>query len=130
MNHVLVVDDMPENLRLVRRVLAPAGFSISEALDGKDALALASQTMPDLVLVDLRLGEDSMTGYELARKLRGLPGGKKVVLVALSGGAVLDDDATSSEAGFDGFIAKPFDVKRLPETLRLFLAGKAPDGKA
>ena len=130
MNNVLVVDDMPENLRLVRKVLAPAGFSIREALDGKDALALASQAMPDLVLVDLRLGEDSMTGYELARQLRGLPGGKKVVLVALSGGAVLDDDATSSEAGFDGFIAKPFDVTKLPETIRLFLAGKAPDGKA
>lgn len=125
MIRLLAVDDLPENLRLLRKALAETEFDVQLAACGKDALASAASAMPDLILLDLRLGEEEMTGFELARRLRALPGGRRAVIVALSGGAVLEDEAASREAGLDGFIAKPFDVAALPEVLRVYAGRRA-----
>lgn len=124
---ILAVDDMPENLRLLRKLLAPQGFLVLEASNGEQALALAAAAMPDIILVDLRLGQ-GMTGYELARRLRELPGGTAAVLAALSGGAVLEDEALSRETGFDDFILKPFDFGALAGRLKGLLDIKAASG--
>lgn len=121
---ILVVDDMPENLRLVRKLLATQGFSVLEALSAEEALAVAASAMPDILLIDLRLGVGSMTGSELAGRVRKLPGGSGAVLVALSGGAVLEDEAMTQENGFDGFILKPFEFGELSSILKGYLAKK------
>jgi len=122
MTTVLVVDDMPENIRLVRKLLTPQGFRVLDATDAEAALAVAGEAMPDILLVDLRLGAGTMTGYELARRIRKLPGGTAAVVLALSGGAVLEDDAMSRATGFDGFILKPFDFGGFADVLKGFLA--------
>lgn len=122
MKTVLVVDDMPENVVLVRRILGLAGFRVEEALSGEEALNAARREMPDLVLLDLRLGEAGMSGYEAVRRLRDLPGAEKAVLVALSGGAVIDDEEKAREAGFHGFIQKPFDLQSLTDAVTNFLS--------
>jgi CheY-like chemotaxis protein len=124
MTTILVVDDLPENLRLMRKLLSPQGFRVLEAADAESALALAAEAMPDLLLVDLRLGAGTMTGYELARRIRKLPGGAEAVVLALSGGAVLEDEAMSAAAGFDGFILKPFDFGSFAGVLKGYLAKK------
>jgi two-component system cell cycle response regulator DivK len=128
MNTILVVDDLPENLRLVRKLLSSAGFEVFEASDATGALAIASAAMPDMILLDLRLGAGTMTGYELARRLRKLPGGADAVILALSGGAVLEDEAMSRTTGFDGFILKPFRFGEFADFLRDHLARKKGSG--
>lgn len=124
---ILAVDDMPGNLRLLRKLLEPQGFRVLEASNGEQALTLAAAAMPDIILVDLRLGQ-GMTGYELAGRLRKLPGGAAAVLAALSGGAVFEDEAMSRETGFDDFILKPFDFGSLSGRLKGLLAKRAPLG--
>lgn len=122
MKTVLVVDDMPANLVLLRKILVPAGYRVVEAASGEEGLAKARREMPDLVLLDLRLGEFAMTGYELVRRFRELPGGTGAKVVALSGGAVGSDEALVEEAGFDGFISKPIDVAGLPAVVEGYLS--------
>lgn len=129
---ILVVDDMAENLRLVRKLLSTQGYRVLEALNAEDALAIAAATMPDILLVDLRLGAGTMTGYELTGRVRALPGGTDAVILALSGGALLEDGEISREKGFDGFIPKPFEFGELSDLLRSHLAekkGTPPNGE-
>jgi CheY-like chemotaxis protein len=121
---VLVVDDMPDNLRLMRKLLQPEEFRLREAPKAEEALSLAAQEMPDIMLVDLRLGEGTMTGYDLAKRVRVMPGGRAAVIIALSGGAVLEDDALSRETGFDDFILKPFAFASFTGRLKALLAAK------
>lgn len=122
---ILVVDDQPENLRLMRKLLTARGFRVLEADSAERALDAVAAKMPDILLVDIRLGDGAMTGYELAGRIRRLPGGDQAVLVALSGGAELDDDARAPEKGFDGFIMKPFAFAELVDRLLAFRAKKA-----
>ena len=128
MSTVLVVDDMPDNLRLVRRLLTGPDFRVLEALSADEALAISASAMPDMILVDLRLGDGSMTGYELAGRLRKLPGGRAAVIVALTGGARLEDEAESAVPGFDAFILKPFEFGEFSNRLKGYLAEKAKFG--
>jgi CheY-like chemotaxis protein len=65
-----------------------------------------------------------MTGYELAGRLRALPGGGGAVILALSGGAVLEDEAVIRAPRFDGFILKPFEFGAFPDRLKDYLAKK------
>ena len=118
---ILVVDDESANLRLLRKFLSTQGFRVLEALNADSALTLAAAAMPDIVLVDLRLGEGSITGYELAERVRKLPGGTEAVILAMSGGAVLEDEAMSRQTGFDDFIRKPFDFAKLTDRLKGYL---------
>ncbi|HEX4046359.1 MAG TPA: response regulator, partial [Elusimicrobiota bacterium] len=121
---ILVVDDLPENLRLMRKFLPAQGYRMLEALDAEAALAIAASAMPDILLVDLRLGAGTLTGYELTKRVRGLPGGTAAVILALSGGAALDDGELSRETGFDGFVLKPFKLDEFDDLLKGHLAKK------
>ncbi|MFI5344923.1 MAG: response regulator [Elusimicrobiota bacterium] len=121
---LLAVDDMPENLRLVRKLLSTQGFRVLEASNAEEALAIASQAMPEILLVDLRLGAGTLTGFELAERVRKLPGGADAVILAISGGAVIDDEARTRATGFDGFILKPFAFGEFADRLKDSLAKK------
>lgn len=128
MKKLLVVDDMPENLRLLRKLLAPKGYEVSEAGTAEAALEALAGGLPDVLMADLRLGEGRMTGYDLAARVRALPGGRGVVLLAFSGGAQFDDDSAVPATGFDGFIQKPFDFAALASQLEGFLERKKGEG--
>jgi two-component system cell cycle response regulator DivK len=118
---ILVVEDNDKNLKLVRDVLLFAGYEVVEARTGEQGVALAEQTLPDLVLMDLQL--PGIDGTEALRRLRENPATCAVPVVAVTAFAMKEDRERTRRAGFDGYVAKPLSVRALPEQVRSYLAG-------
>ena len=116
---VLIVDDDPLNRKLAREVLRAAGIETLEAARGRDALALARERLPDLVLLDLRLSD--LDGFEALRRLRADPATGRIPVVALT--AVAGAREALLDAGFDGYVEKPIDVEALPVEVRRHCPG-------
>jgi two-component system cell cycle response regulator DivK len=119
---ILVVEDNERNLKLIRDVLAFAGYDIIEAVSGEEGVALAQECLPDLVLMDLQLPQ--MDGAEALRLLRESPSTRAVPVVAVTAFAMKEDRERAFTAGFDGYLEKPISVRALPEQVRGFLDGK------
>lgn len=108
---VLVVDDNEVNRRLARDVLRAAGFRTVEAETGRDAVAVARDARPALVLLDIRLPD--LDGTEVVGLLKAqMP---ELPVVALTS---LEDDGLFPAAGFDGYISKPIDVLEFPRQVQ------------
>jgi two-component system, cell cycle response regulator DivK len=122
---VLVVEDNPLNLKLIRDVLQYRGFDVLTAVTGEEGVATVSGAAPDLVLMDLQL--PGIDGYQALRQIRADPHRGKVPVVAVTAFAMKSDIEQAAAAGFDGYIAKPIDVRALPDQLARFLPG-GPDG--
>jgi two-component system cell cycle response regulator DivK len=124
---VLIVDDHRPNRILARDVLGAAGFDTLEAATGLEAIDLAVEHVPDVILMDLRLPD--MTGVEVARTLFGTARTARIPVVAmsaqpLSGGVWLE------EAGFVGSLEKPIQVRMFPAQVRSFCAARTTDPSA
>lgn len=118
---VLVVDDSGRNLKLTRDVLRAAGFRTLEASSGAEAIALAAERQPEVVLLDLRLRD--MDGADAARELRQAPRTSRIPVVALSALPLEVDSDWLRAAGFSGFLAKPIDVRAFPDQVRRYCTG-------
>lgn len=118
---ILVVEDNPLNLKLVRDVLEFAGYEVVEAHSGEDALRVAQEAPPDLVLMDLQL--PGIDGSETLRRLRQAILGRNVPVVAVTALAMAEDREQASQAGFDGYLEKPISVRALPGQVEAFLTG-------
>ena len=118
---ILVVEDNPLNLKLIRDVLQFAGYHVTEASSGEEGLKVAEQDPPDLVLMDLQL--PGIDGTETLRRLRqgGLPSG--VPVIAVTAFAMAEDRNRAAQAGFDGYVEKPISVRALPGQVEAFFAG-------
>ena len=115
---VLIVDDIDDTAEASAEFVRSLGHEVAVASNGTTALELFQKFQPDLALIDI--GLPGMSGYELARRLRELPGTEKVSLVAITGYAREEDRKASAEAGFDLHLVKPVDtirLKRLLDTL-------------
>lgn len=112
---ILVVDDVRDLADSLAMVLETSGAVVRVAYDGPAALELFAAFEPDAVLMDLGMPE--MDGYETARRLRRLPGGENVMLVALTGWGQDEDRRRAEEAGFDKHLVKPVDVEALESLL-------------
>jgi type IV pilus assembly protein PilB len=121
---VLVVDDQPANLALVRKVLQPAGFEVGEARSGAEALALAQETHPDLILLDMHLPD--LHGLDVLRKLRETPRGAAIRVLAMSALAASEDREAWLQAGCVGTVEKPINVHTFPQEIAAWLPGGAP----
>ena len=120
---ILVVEDNPLNLKLIRDVLEFEGFDVLTAQSGEEGLTVASSGWPDLVLMDLQL--PGIGGHEALLRMRSDPRCSSVPVVAVTAFAMKDDIERAEEAGFDGYIAKPISVRALPKQLAAFLPGGA-----
>ena len=116
---ILVVDDNPQNVKLVTYVLEARGFVVNAAANVEEATTSIVQQRPDLVLMDVQLpGTDGLT---FTRQLRADPATKDLVVVAFTAYAMRGDDQRAYEAGCDGYLTKPIDTRAFPGQLAEFL---------
>jgi adenylate cyclase len=115
---ILVVDDVPENVRLLEAVLAPHGYDVVSATDGSAALELADSAKPDLVLLDVVMPE--MDGYAVCRQLRAREQTAVLPVIMLTS-SVGPEKTQAIEAGADDFIPKPFNHHELLTRVRSLL---------
>jgi len=119
---ILVVDDNQDSRELVVKVLKNKGYEMVEATDGEEALERAVAEKPDLILLDISIPK--LNGYEVARILKGKEEFKNVPIVALTAHAMKGDRAKALEAGCEGYISKPINVRELPAQIKSFLRGR------
>lgn len=119
-HRILVVEDNPLNLKLVRDVLTASGYEVVEAQTGEAGVSLAADCAPDLVLMDLQL--PGIDGYEALRLIREDPRVAEVPIVALTAFAMREDRERTARAGFDGYLSKPISVRELPAQVGDFLS--------
>lgn len=126
MDRVLVVDDMPETRRLMRRVLERARFVVSEAATGEAGLAAIRREGPDAVVLDLRL--PGMSGFDVARAVRADPDPVVAAtpILACSASVQAEVRREALDAGCDAFEGKPFDVRTFPELIEGLIAQRRP----
>ncbi len=106
MSHtILVVDDNEVNLKLAREILITRGYEVVGAHRGEQAIELARQHRPDLVLLDMQLPD--IDGLEVLRRLRSLPETQTLRIVAMTAQAMSGARERFLAAGCDGYIAKP-----------------------
>jgi len=118
---VLIVDDNEKNRKLARNVLRAAGFRTLEAATGVEAVTLAVEHVPDVVLMDLQLPD--MNGTEAAGKLAGNERTARIPLVAVSATPLEGTGGWLEEAGFAGSIEKPIRVGTFPDQVRRYCGG-------
>lgn len=114
---VLVVEDHRDSAEMLCEVLQVYGCVTRIAHDGPPALEAAQSFKPDIALIDISLPQ--MDGYEVARRIRQLPGLGEIKLVALTGHSEAAHRSRSEQAGFDRHLVKPVD----PEELRRLIGG-------
>jgi two-component system, cell cycle response regulator DivK len=113
---VLIVDDNDRNRKLARDVLRAARFRTLEAATAAEGIALASEHLPDVVLMDLRLPDAD--GTEAVRTLRAEPRTSRIPVVAVTALPLDARDDWLFDAGFAGYIAKPIDTDAFPDVVR------------
>ena len=117
---VLIVDDNQKNLKLARDVLRAAGFRTLEAASGSEAIRLAAEHLPDVILMDLRLPD--MDGTHAARALGGVARTARIPIVALSALPLDGRGDWFFAAGFAGYLEKPISVGEFPDQVRSYCA--------
>jgi two-component system, cell cycle response regulator DivK len=116
---ILAVDDQEDNRRIFRDLLTTVGFEVIEAIDGEEAVALAAQHVPDLILMDIQL--PGIDGYEATRRIKASPLLKAIPVIAVTSYALTGDDSKAFEAGCDAYVAKPFSPRALLAKIRTYL---------
>lgn len=120
--HILIVDDESRVTNALRRTLAYEGYSVSTALDGESALALARARPPDLVILDLML--PGIDGLEVCRRLRAA--GDEVAVLMLTARDTIADRVAGLEIGADDYLVKPFALEELLARVKALLRRRHP----
>jgi len=117
---ILIVEDNTDSRELVLKVLKNRGYLLMEAADGEDALLKATEQLPDLILMDISIPK--IDGFEVTRRLKEMENFKDIPIIALTAHAMKGDREKALEAGCDGYISKPINVRQLPDQIQAFLA--------
>jgi adenylate cyclase len=115
---LLVIDDTPQNARLLEAMLSPRGYSVAVASSGSEGLQKVRSEQPDLILLDILMPD--MTGYDVCRRLREDPETRLLPVVMLTSSGD-QDKVDAIEAGADDFIARPFNLQELLSRVRSLL---------
>ena len=121
---ILIVEDNERNRKLARDVLQFKGFRTLEAATAAEGIALAEAHHPRLVLMDIQLPD--LDGTAALARLRAVAATASIPVVALTAFAMKDDRDRFLAAGFDGYVAKPIDVRQFPDQVRQFCERAAP----
>jgi CheY-like chemotaxis protein len=121
---VLVVEDNPTDLKLVRVLLELEGYTVTTAGSAEEALALLGHLRPLMLLVDIDL--PGMSGLDLTSRLRAAPARSTLPILAMSSTAGSDAPGLAAAAGCDGFLVKPIDVGRFPAAIARATARRPP----
>jgi two-component system, cell cycle response regulator DivK len=119
MNLVLIIEDNDKNLKLVRDVLRVKGYATIEATNAEDGIVLARDRKPDLILMDIQL--PGMNGIDALRVLRADPATATIRAIAVTASVMQQDRNLITDAGFDGYVGKPINLKEFLDAVRTTL---------
>jgi CheY-like chemotaxis protein len=120
-NTILCIEDNPDNMMLLSRILGASGYTLKKARTGLDGLAIADAEPVDLILLDINLPD--IDGYEIARRLRANPNEnvRNLPIIVISANALKGDDQKALALGVNVYLSKPIDITELYEKVELFL---------
>lgn len=117
---ILIVEDNDMNRILLRAILLPHGYEVLEAVNGQEGVTTARERLPDLIVMDLQM--PIMNGMDAMRALKSDPLTREIPVIAVTAFAMEGDREAALQAGFDGYIPKPFSALEMPELIRGYLA--------
>ena len=120
-NNVLYIEDNPDNMTLVKRVLEARGYCLLQAMNGLDGVATAEREEVDLILLDINLPD--IDGYEVARRIRNSGKSKLayVPIIAITANALKGDAEKALGAGCDVYMSKPINIRELWARVEAFV---------
>lgn len=110
---ILSAEDNAANRRIIRDLLGRKGYTILEAPNGEEAIAMAAREKPDLILMDMQLPK--VSGYDAAKAIKARPELARIPIIAVTSYALSGDEQKAYEAGCDDYITKPFHPRMLLE---------------
>jgi two-component system, cell cycle response regulator DivK len=118
-NAILVADDDPDILSIVSMSLETQGYVVLKAMNGREAVDLAREHHPDLILMDMMM--PVVSGYEAVGELKADASTRDIVIVGLSAKAMATDMERATDAGIDGYITKPFRIAQVLSVVESYL---------
>ena len=116
---ILVVEDQPDNRQIIRDMLAPTDYEISEAEDGEQALAAIAKQRPDLILMDIQL--PIIDGYTATRKIKADPAMRSIPIIAVTSYVLSGEEKKARAAGCDDYVPKPYSLRQLLPKIRQYI---------
>ena len=117
---ILIVEDILMNRRLIQDILTYHGYEVIEAENGEEAVKIAREQKPDLIIMDLQM--PVMNGFEAIKILRSDPMTKDIKVIAVTSFAMAGDREKVLAAGFDDYISKPLNTRELPKLVNRLLS--------
>ena len=119
---ILLVEDNSDNRIIYRRVLEHFGYTVIEALDGEEAIRLATERVPDLILMDISIPR--IDGWEATKAIRADARTNGIPIVALTAHAMPADRARAGEVGFASYLTKPIEPRRVVEEIERLMSSR------
>lgn len=116
---ILYIEDNPQNMRLVRKMLGTGGYDIIEASTGREGIQAAKSERPNLIFVDINLPD--IDGMEVTQQIKADSTLKNIPIIALTANAMYGDRERFLDGGCDGYLAKPISRRELLATVEKFL---------
>ena len=122
---ILIVEDNPQNMRLVEMTLKAGNYVLLKATDGEEALDLATREQPDLIIMDMQLPK--LSGLEVTKRLRQISTFIHIPIIALTAYAMKGEREKFIEAGCDAYVSKPINTRELPGIVAKMLQQRQND---
>lgn len=122
---ILYIEDNPDNMRLIQKVLGARGYEVHSATNGLDGVSTAEEIKPDMILVDINLPD--IDGYEVARRVRASQETalRTVTMIAITANVLKGDAEKALEAGCDAYLPKPVNINELYARVEKYLSGES-----